>query len=91
MIVSASISIFHSGVELRIWDGPSVCSSPPRLQNLSVDELLDQILATPIIRCDKIVWDLFSLSMANWNALISLFILIFWLRILYNSVFRQAN
>ena len=77
MTVSAFISIFHSGVELRIWDGPLVCNSPPRLQNLSVDELLDQILATPIIRCDEIVWDLFSLSMANWNALISLFILIF--------------
>ena len=91
MIVSASISIFHSGVELRFWDGPLVCNSPPRLQNLSVDELLDQILATPIIRCDEIVWDLFSLSMANWNTLISLFILIFWLRLLYNSVFKQAN
>ena len=83
MTLSASISIFHSGVELKFWEGPSTCANAPKLQNITVDELLDQILSTPVVACDEIVWELFSLSMANWNAVISLVMLFLWLRLLY--------
>ena len=33
--------------------------------------LLDQILAAPIVRCDEVPWSFLSLSMANWNFVIS--------------------
>ena len=87
MISSASISIFHSGVELKIWEGPSSCANAPTIQGITADELLDQIVSTPIVRCDEIVWEFFSLSMANWNSILSLIMLCLWLRVLYRSIF----
>ena len=86
MALSSSISIFHSGVELKIWEGPSTCANPPKLQDMNADELLDQILSTPIIRCDEIVWDFFSLSMANWNSIISIIMMFLWLGVFYRSI-----
>jgi len=34
--------------------------------------LLAQIMAAPLVRCDEIAWSLFGVSMAGWNALLSL-------------------
>jgi disulfide bond formation protein DsbB len=39
---------------------------------LSTDDLLARIMAAPLIRCDQIVWKFLGLTMAGWNALISL-------------------
>jgi len=33
--------------------------------------LLDSLLATDVVRCDEVSWQFLSLSMANWNAVIS--------------------
>ncbi|MEK9719351.1 MAG: disulfide bond formation protein B, partial [Candidatus Puniceispirillum sp.] len=53
------------------WSGPDGCTA-----NLSLDgnisQITDQLLATPVVRCDDVAWSLFGLSMAGWNALISL-------------------
>ncbi len=38
----------------------------------SAADLVDQLLATPVVRCDDVPWSLFGLSMAGWNALFSL-------------------
>ena len=35
-------------------------------------DLVDQLLATPVVRCDDVPWSLFGLSMAGWNTLFSL-------------------
>ena len=35
-------------------------------------ELLDSLLATPVIRCDEIAWSFAGLSMAGWNMLASM-------------------
>ena len=32
-------------------------------------ELLEQILAAPVVRCDEIAWSFLGLSMAAWNAI----------------------
>ena len=90
MVVSFLISGYHSGVELKIWEGPTDCSTSSTNYNLSVDELLDKILSTPVTRCDEVPWDFLYLSMANWNTIISLIFLFFWLRILTKILFKKA-
>ncbi|MFZ8992136.1 MAG: disulfide bond formation protein B, partial [Candidatus Puniceispirillaceae bacterium] len=44
--------------------------------NLALDgditAMTQQLLDTPLVRCDDVAWSLFGLSMAGWNALISL-------------------
>lgn len=69
--VSAGLGVHHAGVEWRWWAGPASCS------NLlggaaTIEELTAMLLAAPVVRCDAIPWSLFGLSLAGYNALISL-------------------
>ena len=65
-LASFGIAGYHAGVEWQLWEGPTGCSA-----NLGAS-LVDQLLATPVVRCDDVPWSLFGLSMAGWNALLSL-------------------
>lgn len=71
MLVSAGLGAFHAGVEWGWWEGPTTCSAGD-ITRLSADELMNQILGAPLVRCDEIVWEFLGLTMAGWNALISL-------------------
>ena len=42
----------------------------PRRRDDAAD-LVDSLLATPVVRCDDVPWSLFGLSMAGWNMLLS--------------------
>lgn len=68
---SGVIAVFHSGVERKWWAGPSSCSSALS-PNLSIEEYIKQIEEAAVVSCGDITWSLFGLSMANYNALISL-------------------
>ena len=70
LLVGASIAFWHSGVELKLLEGPSSCSAAMSLSG-DPSALLDKILATPAIRCDEVPWSFVGLSMANWNFLIT--------------------
>ena len=39
---------------------------------------MQQIMSAPLVRCDDVPWELFSLSMASWNAIASLFLAVLW-------------
>jgi disulfide bond formation protein DsbB len=77
-LATAAVGIYHVGVEQGWWQGPSTCSAGP-VEELSPDALLDQIMAAPLVRCDDIPWELFGISMAGWNALVSLALMALWL------------
>jgi len=64
---TGAIGVFHAGVELGWWEGPTTCTSGA-IGGLSVDDLLAQINAAPLIRCDEIAWCLLGVSLAGWNA-----------------------
>ncbi|GAA4023543.1 disulfide bond formation protein B [Sphingomonas swuensis] len=68
--VSGAIGLFHAGVEARWWEGLTACSS--MVQGGSTAELLNSILNTPVVRCDQVQWSFLGLSLAAWNAIISL-------------------
>jgi disulfide bond formation protein DsbB len=77
-LTTAGIGVFHSGVERALWDGPSSCTSGS-VANLSTDELLDQIMTAPLVRCDEIPWELLGVTMANLNAVISFGLAVVWI------------
>ncbi len=66
----AGIALYHTGIEQQWWAGPSSCSGAATPDSL--DALRAQLFAAPIIRCDDIAWSLFGISMAGYNALLSL-------------------
>lgn len=68
--ISGVIGVYHAGVEAGIFEGLTTCTASGG--GLSNAELLNQILKTPLIRCDQVQWELLGISMAGWNAIWSL-------------------
>jgi disulfide bond formation protein DsbB len=69
--VSVILGGYHAGIEYRFWAGPTGCSAN-LLPDGDIKALTQQLLNTPLVRCDEAPWSFFGLSMAGWNALISL-------------------
>lgn len=72
------LGIFHTGVEQRWWTGPSTCTSK-NISGLTPEELLNQITAAPLVRCDEIAWQFLGLSMASWNAILAFALMAIWI------------
>ncbi len=78
-LTTAGIGVFHMGVELGWWAGLASCSGQG-IGGMSAATLLDPTAAAPEpVRCDQIAWSLLGLSMAGWNALLSLGLAMLWL------------
>ncbi len=74
---TAGIGLYHTGVERSWWEGPTSCSSGS-IDGLSASDLLDQIMAAPLVQCDQVAWEMFGLSMASWNSVISVALVTLW-------------
>jgi disulfide bond formation protein DsbB len=68
--ISGAIGAFHAGVEYHWWEGITACSTAAT--GGSAAEMLDAIMAAPLTRCDTAPWSLLGISLAGYNALISL-------------------
>lgn len=68
--ISGAIGVYHAGVELKIFEGITTCTSVA--SGGSPDELLKSIMNAPVVRCDQVQWSFLGISMAGWNAIISL-------------------
>jgi disulfide bond formation protein DsbB len=70
LIVTAAIGVFHVGVEYHWWTGPQACSGHvPRGQ--SPEQLKRYLFGAKMVRCDETAWQMWGISMAGWNALLS--------------------
>ena len=63
--ISGIIGVYHAGVESGVFEGFTTCTSTGATS-------LQDILNTPLVRCDQVQWSLFGISMAGWNAILSL-------------------
>jgi disulfide bond formation protein DsbB len=71
ILASGGIGAYHAGVEAGIFEGFTTCTSSASA-GLSSEELLKQIMAAPIVRCDDIQFAFLGISMAGWNAILSI-------------------
>lgn len=88
MLIGAGLGVFHAGVEQGWWQGPSTCAAPA-VGDLSTEELLARIMAAPMVRCDEIPWAFAGVSMAGWNAVLSLALALLFLRAYASSSASQ--
>ena len=63
--ISGAIGVYHAGVEWGWWEGITVCTATGARS-------LQDILDTPLVRCDQVQWSFLGLSLAAWNAIFSL-------------------
>jgi disulfide bond formation protein DsbB len=75
-LVGIGVAVYHAGAEWKFWPGPKTCASGA-IQPLTS---LDAVLKGGSIKapaCDTAAWVFLGLSMAGWNALISLKLLVY--------------
>ena len=68
--VSGMIGVYHAGVELGIFEGITTCTTTAAAG--STKDLLKELMKVPLVRCDQVQWSLLGISMAGWNAILSL-------------------
>lgn len=70
----AITSIFHAGGEWDLWALPATCQGgAAAVDSASIAILLDPNAPPPrIVGCDEAAWIFLGISMAGWNALISI-------------------
>ena len=68
--VSGAIGSYHAGVEAHVFKGFTSCST--MTSGGSTADVFKQIMEVPLIQCDQVQWRFLGLSLAAWNALISL-------------------
>lgn len=72
-LAGAAVAIYHAGAEYGFWPAPATCGQT-RTGAVTLDDL-NAVLAggkQTAPRCDEAPWSLFGISMAGYNALISL-------------------
>jgi disulfide bond formation protein DsbB len=68
---NAVFGAYHAGVEWGFWKGPTDCTGP-LVDFGKAGNLLDQLDKVKVVRCDEVQWRFLGLSLAGYNALISL-------------------
>ncbi len=70
MLWNAGLGAYHAGVEWKWWEGPRDCSGAVSSFGSAAD-LMRQINAATVVRCDEAAWRFLGLSLAGYNVLIS--------------------
>ena len=70
ILTSGLIGAYHAGVEAKVFEGFTQCTTTA--SGGSAADLLKQIMNAPLTRCDQVQFEFLGISMAGWNAIISL-------------------
>ena len=68
ILASGAIGLFHAGVEYGWWPGITSCAV---VSGGGSGNALEDIMNTPLVRCDEPAWTLLGISLAGYNFLIS--------------------
>ncbi len=66
----AALGAYHAGVEWHFWPGPADCTGTFKKAG-SAAEFLKQLQTVKVVRCDEVALRIMGLSLAGWNAVIS--------------------
>ena len=69
---NAVLAVYHSGVEMHFWQGPTACTGSAMSGPANAADLLSQLDSVKVVRCDAVTLRVLGLSLANWNIFISL-------------------
>jgi disulfide bond formation protein DsbB len=68
---SGAIGVYHAGVEAKIFHGFTQCTAEVS-RGISTADLLKQLTHAPLVRCDEVQFRFLGISLAGWNAILSL-------------------
>jgi disulfide bond formation protein DsbB len=71
-LVSAGLGAHHAGVEWGFWPGPNDCGGAPAPAASGMGDFLKQLESARVVSCTEAAGRFLGLSMAGWNAAVSL-------------------
>ena len=71
MLGNAGLGTYHAGIEWKWWPGPQECSGTGTDLG-SGGDLLSSLSNVTLVRCDEAAWRFLGVSLAGYNAIISL-------------------
>jgi disulfide bond formation protein DsbB len=74
LLANAGIAGYHTGVEKKIFKGPTTCVGGDLNQAQTLEELDEMIKKSRIVKCSEPAFVFLGLSMASWNMLYCLMI-----------------
>jgi disulfide bond formation protein DsbB len=75
LAVSVVLAAYHAGVEWKFWAGPTGCSGSVE-KAAGINDFLKQLNSVKVVRCDAPALVVLGLSLAGWNAVVSLVLLV---------------
>jgi disulfide bond formation protein DsbB len=86
LLINCCISFYHVGIEKKIFKGPATCSLqiPDNFDNLK--DLKNALIEAQKVRCDEPALIFLQLSMAMWNFIYCLFLVLLSLIIFFQSL-----
>ncbi len=76
-LTGAGISIYHVGVEHKVFNAPASCSAIKPMKNLNLSDIESTIMNRKVVRCDVVNWRLLTRSASEWNLLLVIILFIF--------------
>ena len=70
LAIGAGIAFYHAGVEWRWWPGPTTCVGSQHIPT-TPEALAAARQSARVVRCDVVPWQMFGLSLAVYNFLLS--------------------
>lgn len=81
LITNIGIAGYHVGVEQKIFQGPTSCSPANNLNEITnLEELKASLKKTRAVKCDIPAFLFLGISMAGWNFIYCLSLLVFALK-----------
>ena len=75
LVVSAGLGLWHAGIEWKWWKGPAGCTASGADFTLALPDLSKRV-----VLCDEAPLRILGLSLAGWNAVISIAVALVALR-----------
>ncbi|OYW97636.1 MAG: hypothetical protein B7Z14_17145 [Bosea sp. 32-68-6] len=75
MLWSMGLGVYHAGVEWGWFVGPNDCGGAAAPAAAGVQDFMKQLQTTRVVSCTEAAWRFLGLSMAGWNVLASLCLL----------------
>lgn len=76
MAWSTGLGVYHSGVEWGWFAGPNDCGGAVAPAASGMQDFMKQLQTVRVVSCTEAAWRFLGLSLAGWNALASLGLLI---------------
>ncbi len=83
MFLAFILALYHYGLEQNLWDNVFSCSGEIKFNDLSTEEILENLNNTPIKTCEIEAWNFLNLSLTGWNMILTIFISLIWLLLIY--------